>query len=243
MRFKAIVWQIKFKYLISMLLLSLAVVSVYDWAGTRLNEQAIEAMSWALAGKVVVVDPGHGGYDPGKVGVSGTLEKDINLAIALKLARIINTSGATAVLTRDQDVDLVTEGEGTRKKRDLDNRLKIIEDVKADLYIGIQANALGTRWTGAQTFYIEKNEEGRKLALSIQSEIRRQLKNTDRRALKIKEETSYILRNLDHLPAALVEVGFLSNREEEKLLNDPDYQQKMAMAIYSGIVKYLGEIE
>ena len=68
MRFKAIVWQIKFKYLISMLLLSLAVVSVYDWAGTRLSEQAIEAMSWALAGKVVVVDPGHGGYDLVKLG-------------------------------------------------------------------------------------------------------------------------------------------------------------------------------
>lgn len=243
MGFKAKVLRIRLRYLVYMLVLSFVVANGYDWVGNRLNQQAIETMSWSLADKVVVIDPGHGGYDPGKVGVNGTLEKDVNLAVAKKLAHLINGSGATAVLTRDEDVDLVTEGEGTKKKRDLDNRLKIVKDVQADLYVGIQANSLGTRWTGAQTFYIEKNEEGRKLALSIQSEIRRQLKNTNRKSLKISEETSYMLRNLTHLPAALVEVGFLSNQEEEKLLNDPHYQERMAMAIYSGIVKYLGEVK
>jgi N-acetylmuramoyl-L-alanine amidase len=243
MGFKAIVLRIKVKYIIYMLALAFVIVNGYDWVHFRLNQQAVETMSWALAGKIIVIDPGHGGYDPGKVGVSGVLEKDINLAIAKKLAQIVRGSGATVVLTREQDVDLVTEGEGTKKKRDLDNRLKIVEDVGADLYVGIQANALGTRWTGAQTFYMENNVDGRNLALSIQGEIRRQLKNTDRKALRLKEETSYILRNLNHLPAVLVEVGFLSNKEEEKLLNDPVYQEKMAMAIYSGIVKYFGDLE
>lgn len=243
MGFKAKVLRIKLSYLALMLVLTFALSFGYDWVGQRLQQRAVETMSWALVDKVIVIDPGHGGYDPGKVGVSGTLEKDVNLAIAQKLAGLINGSGAKAVLTRDKDVDLVTEGEGTRKKRDLDNRLKIVKEAKADLYVGIQANALGSRWTGAQTFYIEKNEEGRKLALSIQDEIRRQLKNTKRKAIKIREESSYMLRNLTHLPSTLVEVGFLSNREEEQLLNDPHYQQRMAVAIYSGIVKYLGEID
>lgn len=238
-RFRSKVLRVRLQYLVYLAILTMVVINGYRFVGLRLNQEAIETMSWALANKVVVIDPGHGGYDPGKIGVAGTKEKDLNLAIAKKLARVMGNAGALVVLTRETDKDLVTPGEGTMKKRDLDNRLRVVQDVKADIYLGIQANAFGTRWTGAQTFYNIKNEEGRKLAVSIQNEIKRQLRNTDRKALKISDENSYMLRNLLHLPAAIVEVGFISNAAEEKLLNDPDYQQKMALAIYGGVVKYL----
>lgn len=239
MGFQAKVLQVRLKYLVYLLILSFALANGYDWVGYRLNEQAVEAMSWVMAGQVIAIDPGHGGYDPGKIGVGGSKEKDINLAVAQKLAHIIQGSGAITVLTRDRDIDLVTQGEGTKKKRDLDKRLEIVAD--ATIFIGIQANALGSRWTGAQTFYNEKNVESKNLAIAIQAEIKRQLKNTNREALKMNDSTSYMLRNLKHIPSVIVEVGFLSNREEERLLNDPNYQKQMAMAIYSGLVKYLGE--
>lgn len=240
-RFWAKVWRIRFNYFLLLVILALIILQGYQWAGERINQQAVATMSWAVASKVVVIDPGHGGYDPGKIGVGGTKEKDLNLAIGKKLARIMGNAGALVVMTREEDKDLVTPGEGSRKKRDLDNRLAIVKDVDAEIYIGIQANSFGTRWTGAQTFYNEKNEEGRKLAICIQNELKRQLRNTNRNANRISDEDSYLLKNLLHIPAVFVEVGFISNAQEEKLLNDPAYQEKMAFAIYSGVVKYLAE--
>lgn len=236
------VWRVRLGYFLSLVVLGLLIFQGYQLASQRMNQQAVATMSWALANKVVVIDPGHGGYDPGKIGVGGTIEKDLNLAIGKKLARIMSNAGALVVMTREEDVDLVTPGEGSKKKRDLDNRLAIVRDVEAEIYIGIQANSFGTRWTGAQTFYNEKNPEGKKLAISIQNEIKRQLRNTNRNANRISDEASYILRNLLHIPATFVEVGFISNPREEKLLNDPVYQEKMAFAIYSGVVKYFVQV-
>lgn len=241
-RFWAKVWRIRLDYFLLLVGLALIILQGYQWARERINQEAVATMSWALANKVVVIDPGHGGYDPGKIGVGGTKEKDLNLAIGKKLARIMGNAGALVVMTREEDKDLVTPGEGSKKKRDLDNRLAIVKDANAEIYIGIQANSFGTRWTGAQTFYNEKNEEGRKLAISIQNELKRQLRNTNRNANKISDEDSYLLRNLLHIPAVFVEVGFISNAQEEKLLKDPAYQEKLAFAIYSGVVKYLAGV-
>lgn len=238
-RFWGTVIRVRLNYLFMLVVCGLMIVYGYQFVGYHLYQEAVSAMSWALANKVVVIDPGHGGYDPGKIGVGGTKEKDLNLDIGRKLARVMGNAGALVVLTRDTDKDLVTPGEGTMKKRDLDNRLAIVKDVKADLYIGIQANSYGSRWTGAQTFYNIENEEGELLAVTIQNEIKRQLKNTNRKALKISDNDSYMLRNMQDIPAVIVEVGFISNRSEEILLNDPEYQQRMALAIYSGVVKYL----
>lgn len=233
-------WTIRLRwtYVVSCLLLAIAIVTIYNQVKVRVTNGTIEAVSWLLANKVVVVDPGHGGYDGGAVGPTGVQEKDVTLAIGKKLAQNLKRAGAVVVLTRDRDVDLVTPGAPRKKRSDLENRLKVVQKSGAQLYINIQANALGTRWTGAQTFYNPKLPANKELAVSIQAEIKRIMRNTKREALPIHDP--WILQNVD-VPAAMVEVGFLSNAKEEKLLVDPAYQEKVAFAIYCGIVKFLAD--
>lgn len=224
------------RYLAAMLVLMLASASGYLYYAAR-EHRSVAAFSWALANRVVVVDPGHGGIDPGAVGPAGTREKDITLAISLRLKQLLDQAGAVVVMTRESDTDLGTPGKslGERKREDLDRRIGLCHERGGEIYLGIQANAFGTRWTGAQTFYDPRSEESRQLAEAIQEELRRILANTNRRA---KALDAYILRHLI-IPAVIVEVGFLSNPAEEQLLNDPYYQQKLALAIYSGVVQYL----
>ena len=190
----------------------------------------------SLAGKIIAVDPGHGGYDPGAKGAGGTLEKDLNLAIALKLKEALEEAGAQVVMTREQDVDLVTPGEGTKKFRDLSNRLRIINENKADLLISIHMNSSGSRWRGAQVFYHPKHDFNRELAVAIQEELRLQLKNTNRQALPI--HSAFLLSKIE-VPAVIVEAGFLTNPNEEKLLVQPVYQEQIVRAIVAGIANYL----
>ncbi|GAW90873.1 N-acetylmuramoyl-L-alanine amidase CwlD [Calderihabitans maritimus] len=228
--------KVRWKNLLVLVLLAAFIFIGYTYLAEKIANQAVEAVSWAVANKVIVVDPGHGGVDGGAVGPGGTLEKDINLAIAKKLSLILSQAGAAVVMTRETDTDLSTPGKSLRerKREDLNNRINLAQKRNADLYICIQANSFGRIWTGAQTFYYYKSTEGKKLARAIQSELRRILRNTNRRAQGLD---TYILRNLD-IPTVVVEVGFISNPQEEKLLNDPTYQSKLSWAIYAGIVKY-----
>lgn len=197
-----------------------------------------QVFNGAVAGRIVAVDPGHGGYDPGAKGAGGTLEKDLNLAIAFKLKETLEQAGAKVVLTRDRDVDLVTPGEGTKKFRDLSNRLKIVRESKADLLVSIHMNSSGSRWRGAQVFYHPQSEANRSLAVAIQEEIRSRLGNTSRQALSLT--SAYLLQEAS-IPAVIVEAGFITNPAEEKLLNDPAYQQSLAQAIAAGIIRFLAE--
>jgi len=224
--------------LLVLLALLAATAGSYIWRHYP-PEADVAALSWAVANRVIAVDAGHGGIDPGAVGPGGTLEKDITLAISLRLRRLLEQAGAVVVMTRETDTDLSTPGKslGARKREDLDRRLALVRQRGAEIYLGIQANAFGTRWTGAQTFYYPRGEESRELAEAVQAELRRILANTHRQA---KALDIYILRNLT-IPAVIVEVGFLSNAEEERLLNDPLYQEKVALAIYSGVVEYLAQ--
>lgn len=215
--------------------------SVYLFHFMRLEQEvnAIKAMSWAVAGHTFIVDPGHGGEDPGKVSPSGIFEKDINLAVALKLKTILCQGGGNVILTRETDKAL-SDGEPTireRKIADLAGRVKMSENSNADLYIALHCNAFpSSRWRGAQTFYSSAVAGSKELADNIQSELISHLENTTRQP-KI-DNTSLIFKHAK-IPIVNVEMGFLSNSQEEKLLQDPAYQDKMAWAIYSGIVKYL----
>ena len=193
-------------------------------------------MSWVVANKVVIVDPGHGGPDGGGIGPSGVLEKKITLDLGNKVAGYLSQAGGAVILTRDKDTDLSSAGKRIRERKveDLKNRVKLAEDNNAAAFLSIHTNSFGTTWTGAQVFYSSESEESEVLAECIQREISRIMKNTDRKA---KSLSPYILRNLD-MPAVIVEVGFLSNPNEEKLLMDAHYQEKMAYAIYAGTVKY-----
>jgi N-acetylmuramoyl-L-alanine amidase len=133
-----------------------------------------QVLSYAVAQKVVVIDPGHGGIDPGATGPNNTLEKDINLEIARRLAQYLSQAGAVVILTRETDSDLADEGfQGSlleRKRQDLARRLAKAQTNRADLYVSIHCNAdVSPRWAGAQVFYCDNSEEGKKIAQSIQS--------------------------------------------------------------------------
>ncbi|HEY0826954.1 MAG TPA: N-acetylmuramoyl-L-alanine amidase CwlD [Bacilli bacterium] len=191
-----------------------------------------------LSGKVIAIDAGHGGVDGGAESRGGIVEKHINLIIALHLRDYLQQAGAIVIMTREEDKDLAapeTKGFSRRKTEDLLNRVKLVKDKQANMLISIHMNSIpSSRWRGAQSFYYPSLEENKRLASSIQEEIRSNL-NTDR--LVGTANTIYLLKAVE-IPSALIEVGFLSNPEEAQLLNDEIYQKKAAAAIYRGILKY-----
>ncbi|MBA2876941.1 N-acetylmuramoyl-L-alanine amidase CwlD [Thermaerobacillus caldiproteolyticus] len=196
--------------------------------------------SWnlPLSGRIIVLDPGHGGPDGGAVG-GEVIEKDIALHVAKKLRDYLQQQGALVLLTREDDSDLAdkdTRGYSRRKVEDLRKRVKFINESEADLFISIHLNAIPSpRWRGAQTFYYGSLIENERLAKFIQAELRRNLENTDRSAKVIN--TVYLLKYAKK-PGALVEVGFLSNPEERELLASDQYQTKLAASIYNGVLRY-----
>ncbi|MEW6662779.1 MAG: N-acetylmuramoyl-L-alanine amidase [Bacillota bacterium] len=238
------VWKRKriWGLLLILLIAGLSVVWAQGARANRRHQRVVEAMAWTVINKTVIIDPGHGGVDPGAVGPAGTLEKDVNLAVAKKLGSILKKAGAEVIYIRttDEDLGTNTKNMALRKTQDLQKRISIVQNSGADIYINLQTNSFGTRWTGAQTFFYPGNAEGEKLAKCIQFHLREYLKNTNRKAQPMA--TSFMLRNI-MLPGAMVEVGFISNPKEEKLLNNPGYQEKLAWSIYAGLVSYLAKVD
>ncbi|MED4534584.1 N-acetylmuramoyl-L-alanine amidase CwlD [Metabacillus fastidiosus] len=191
-----------------------------------------------LSGKVIYLDPGHGGPDGGAVGQK-ILEKDVALEVALKLRDYLQEQGALVLLTREKDIDLAeegTKGYSRRKTEDLKKRAKLINESEADLYLSIHLNAIpSARWSGAQTFFYGSYEENEEIAKFIQDELRRNLENTERKAKRING--IYLMKKANK-PGALIEVGFLSNPNEERLLGQEDYQETLAASIYNGVLRY-----
>lgn len=202
------------------------------------NQPAVQT-GLPLSGKKIVIDPGHGGYDPG-VFRRSLLEKDLNLAVSLVLRNYLQGGGASVVMTREADYDLLAlPAAGPKKRLDMKNRLSIIKGAQPDLLISVHVNAsLSPSWSGAQVFHRKNCIEGRKLAVLIQEELARVLQNTDRLA----QEGDYFLLNEAGVPAALVETGFISNPEEARLLADARYRSRLAWAVYLGIVRYFAGV-
>jgi N-acetylmuramoyl-L-alanine amidase len=193
-----------------------------------------------LSGKVIALDPGHGGPDGGAVSKDGVVEKDITLAISLYLRDYLQQAGALVVMTREEDKDLADpdrKGLSRRKTQDLINRATFVKERDSDLFLSIHLNAVpSSRWSGAQTFYYTgQHEDNKLLAALIQDEIIINLQNTTREANRI--DNIYLLKTIE-VPSALVEVGFLSNPEEAEKLQDEKYQKQMAESIYRGILRY-----
>lgn len=206
------------------------------------NIDSWKTMSLPLAGKTIVIDPGHGGVDGGAEGTDDTQEKGIALEVSQLLQNYLEQAGATVYLTREGDYDLAndeTKGLSRRKAEDIQRRVHFIKEKEADFFVSIHLNSLpDKRWRGAQTFFYPGKEQSELLAKSIQDEIKDKLENTKREALAIRQV--YLLKYADS-PGALVEIGFLSNDEERELLKDKKYQRKMAESIYFGILNYAFE--
>jgi N-acetylmuramoyl-L-alanine amidase len=201
--------------------------------------------SWnlPLSGKIIYIDPGHGGPDGG-AGDKDALEKDIALNVSLMIRDYLQEQGALVLMTREEDKDLAdedTKGYSRRKVEDLHKRLNLINESEADMFLSIHLNSIPSpKWSGAQTFYNPKFEENKALAKAIQGEITRNLENTSREAKGL--QSVYILKH-SKKAGALVEIGFLSNPEERKRLLEEEYQEKVAASIYQGVLNYLTEKE
>jgi N-acetylmuramoyl-L-alanine amidase len=207
--------------------------------GWGFSRQDKKIWSWTLGNRVVVIDAGHGGVDPGAVGISKVLEKDVTLAVSKRLQVLVQQSGAKTIMVREDDSDLGTsQGLLKRKREDLAQRLQIAMDSQAEVYISIHANSFpNAKLTGAQTFYHSDSPEGKLLAQSIQQQLNKM--TNSKRTIKSNQDI-YVLKKANQA-AVTVELGFLSNPEEERLLVTPEYQEKLAIAIFQGLSDYFSK--
>ncbi len=218
--------------ILTILLLGIAFATGFLWKEKEVNA--------TTSGNtfVVVIDPGHGGKDPGKVGVNGIVEKQLNLEIALKLQKCFEEKGIEAVLTRTEDVGLYSEEDTNKKSADMKARCELIEKEGADMVISIHQNSYtDSSVNGAQVFYYEGSDKGFKLATSIQKRLINDIEGMNERPVKGNNEY-YLLRNTA-CPTVIVECGFLSNEREAILLCDEEFQNKLAGAICAGALDFL----
>lgn len=193
---------------------------------------------YLLAGRTIVVDPGHGGKDVGAIGPSGSYEKNSTLPVGLNLADLLRQAGAKVVMTRTGDTS--PAGTSYTELKDLQARVKVANQIKADLYVSIHNDAFSNPEAGGVTTYISADNpravEGRELASAVQQEVIKQVGLQDR---KVKTANFYVVKNTT-MPAILLELGFISNPNEEKLIINPEFQKKAALGIYRGILIYEG---
>lgn len=189
---------------------------------------------------VVVIDAGHGGMDPGKVGVDGSLEKDINLAVAERLKTYLEQDDVKVIMTRETDTGLYSDTDSRKKMADMRNRCEIIEESGADLVVSIHQNSYHEESvSGGQVFYYRDSSKGKALAEILQNRFDYVLGDQNRRLPKANGNY-YLLLHVK-CPIVIVECGFLSNRKEAALLNSGEYQDKLAYTIHMGIMEYLNE--
>lgn len=184
--------------------------------------------------KTVIIDPGHGGIDVGTVGIDGSLEKNINLSISLDLYDFLMVSGINTVLTRDGDYEMYRAGE-QRTKSDLYNRMDYINSVPNSILISIHQNHFENEaeW-GTQVWYSPNDEISPTLADKILQSVKKNIQPENKRENKVSDNSYYILYKAQK-PSVMVECGFVSNENENKRLQDKEYQRDMAYSILVGI--------
>lgn len=222
------------------IILCIAVCAVCVGGGIGI---AAAASGKPAARPLIVVDPGHGGIDYGVTGKEGTKESEFNLEMSFVLKELFESAGFGVVMTRTDENGLYGDADDNFKRADMAARKKIIQDSAPDLVISVHANKFpGEDRRGAQVFYDGFNENGKRLADFIQSglnSLNTQYVGRTYSALK----GDYFILKCSLAPSVIVECGFLSNSEDEKLLNDAEYRKKLAFAVYSGAVGYLTESE
>ena len=214
------------KIIIICLFLSLLIISIF-------NVNA-NILTFPLIGKTIVIDAGHGGADGGAI-VSNIKEKDLNLQITYKLKEQLEILGANVLLTRDSDNDLSNPNALYRKKSDFDNRIKLINNSHADMYISIHINLYTNPiYYGPHVFYSPSVNENRKIATLVQDELNK-FANTTRKE-KITPNT-YMYKRIN-VKGILIECGFISNKTERTKLLNPKYQKALSMTISNAMIKY-----
>lgn len=233
---KEVAWFKRYRNILFLLLLSVFYAVASSDAGERLAAVVSEAVH--PKGTVIVIDAGHGGVDPGKVGTAGTLEKDINLAIAFELKALLEESGIKVVMTRETDTGLYSENSANKKREDMEERVRIIRSANPALAVSIHQNSFPSAdCKGAQVFYYKDSEKSKALAETLQQSFLTVLADGNTRQAKANGDY-YLLRKA---PCTIViaECGFLSNPAEEAMLATGEYQKKVAEALHQGVLTYL----
>lgn len=190
--------------------------------------------------RIVVIDAGHGGDDPGKIGINQVLEKDVNLQIAKRVKTLLEQNDVKVIMTRETDEGLYDAGASNKKVQDMKQRIQMISDSKAPITVSIHQNSYGEEAIhGAQVFYYTTSEEGKNAALLMQKQLIAGLDPENKREAKAND--SYYLLKKSAIPTIIVECGFLSNYAEAEKLKTEAYQEKVAFQITMGILKYLNQ--
>ncbi len=188
----------------------------------------------------IVLDAGHGGRDPGKVGINGALEKDINLSIALKLRDLLELNDINVIMTREEDTGLYSESDSNKKVVDMRKRVDLINNSNAALAVSVHQNSFTQESIkGSQVFYFSNSKEGKEFAETMQDQLKKSLQDGNKRVAKAND--SYYMLKKSQCPLVIVECGYLSNNGEAALLIDENYQEKMAWAIHLGLLAYLND--
>jgi len=218
------------------LLLTLSIVFMID----KKAKESIETVSVPVTGKVIVLDAGHGKPDEGAESSAGTTEAETNLKITLKVQNLLEQAGATVILTRSDENAIYDLDKNTLREKkisDIRNRVKIGNESSADAFVSIHLNKIPqNQYWGWQTFYKSGNEESANLAKCLQTSLSEAIEKENKR-VAMKIDNVYIVKYVE-IPISIVECGFLSNSEEEKLLLQEEYQDKLAWGIYTGIMDY-----
>ena len=227
------------KIIIIALVLIVIFFSIYIMS-FKIGKTIISVNATDVTSKVVVIDAGHGKPDEGAIGLYGTTEEAINLKIAMKLQELIEQSGGIVYLTRsDENGIYSSKAKSIREKKisDVKNRVIIGNGQDVDIFISIHLNKYpSSTYSGWQTFYQQGNEESVRLAKCIQDSLNNTISKPNNRVPLVLKGV-YLMDHIQNTTIT-VECGFLSNKEEARLLNDDSYQDKLAWGIYIGIQEY-----
>lgn len=230
------------KSIIAIITAFLIILSAMLYLTFMANFSAAEASSMPITQKTVIVDAGHGGDDGGAIGIDGTVEKDINLDIALKLEKILKFYGFNVIMTRTQDVMTCDDGLDSLRKRkisDIHNRFELMRKNPDAIFISVHQNIFeDSSQHGTQVFYSGNDERSKELAEAIQTSVTLTLQRKNDRVVKKSGSGIYLLYHAK-IPAVLVECGFISNSDEVKKLKDESCRMKLAILIADGLLKYL----
>ena len=201
-------------------------------------DQYVIVQDFPLLGKVIYIDAGHGGRDPG-TNYQNILEKDLNLAISKKLEKLLLEQGAIVYQVREEDKDFSSQWDEKKKRSDLYRRIKMIEQADSDIYLSIHINWYqNSKYKGAEVLYYPSNPNNKILGEMIMKEFKHKLKSD--RKLVI---TDLFLYKTIKTPGVLIECGFLSNYNERTLLTSDEYQYEIASAITKGVKNYFANLK
>ena len=232
---KQVVSRRKIIYLSTVFIISTLVFSINSIIFLPASSMEVDTKK-----RIIVLDAGHGGEDGGAVSKSGIVEKDLNLAITMKIKEKLEDNNIQVILTRDNDVMLYTNAEAKlakRKVEDINKRIDITNSANADMLVSIHMNSFPQNYCkGWQIFFKQDNDASKEIASFIEKSIKEELIDNNNRVAQSINNVKLI--NKSQIPAIVVECGFLSNDEEANMLTEESYQEKISTGICNGIMKW-----